>query len=65
MKDVAEVGIIWASRTGSYNHNEIVVPVDLDARVNASDELGFVPADTTFAVSGVGWSNHNEILISD
>ncbi|MFI1030341.1 hypothetical protein [Streptomyces sp. NPDC020951] len=25
MKDIAEIGIIWASRTGSYNHNEIVI----------------------------------------
>lgn len=63
MKDVAEVGIIWASRTGSYNHNEIVVPVDLDTEVDESIELGFDPTDTTFAVAGVGWSNHNEIVI--
>ncbi|MER5908116.1 hypothetical protein ABT150_50315 [Streptomyces mirabilis] len=63
MKDVAEVGIIWASRTGSYNHNEIVVPVGLDTEADESIELGFDPTDTTFAVGGDSWSNHNEMVI--
>ncbi|MFD9434194.1 hypothetical protein [Streptomyces sp. NPDC060002] len=53
MKVVAEVGILWASRTGSYNHNEIVVPVDLDAEVDESVESDFVV--------GILSSNHNEI----
>ncbi|MEU9139525.1 hypothetical protein AB0D33_26815 [Streptomyces sp. NPDC048404] len=56
MKDVAEFGIIRASKTGSYNHNEIVVPVDLDT------EVAPVPVS---AVGGDSWSNHNEIVIAD
>ncbi|MCX4768115.1 hypothetical protein OG562_45850 [Streptomyces sp. NBC_01275] len=47
MKDVAEIGIIWANKTGSYNHSEIIVPVDLDADVDESIELGFVSGDLT------------------
>ncbi|MCX5269415.1 hypothetical protein [Streptomyces sp. NBC_00199] len=57
MKDVAEAGMIWASRTGSYNHNEIVVPIDLDAEVDESVEPGFV--------SGALTTNHNEIVIAN
>ncbi|MFI5825432.1 hypothetical protein ACIA8I_41255 [Streptomyces rishiriensis] len=56
MKDVAEAKMIWASRTGSYNHNEIVVPIDLDAEVDGSLEPGFVAGPLT--------TNHNEIVIS-
>ncbi|MEU3616310.1 hypothetical protein ACIA6D_30495 [Streptomyces cacaoi] len=61
MKDVAEVGTIWASRTGSYNHNEIVVPVDLDAEVDEGAGTGAVEAGL---YPRWGWSNHNEIVIA-
>ncbi|MFF2130883.1 hypothetical protein ACFVW1_37095 [Streptomyces olivochromogenes] len=54
MEDVAEVGIIWASKTGSYNHNEIVVSVDLDAEVDESVELGFITRTRS--------TNHTEIV---
>ncbi|WP_340373729.1 hypothetical protein U5640_44120 [Streptomyces sp. SS7] len=47
MKDVAEAGIIWASKTGSYNHNEITLPVDVDADVDESIELGFASGNLT------------------
>jgi hypothetical protein len=57
MKVVTEVAILWANKTGSYNHNEIVVPVDLDAEVDESVELGFV--------EGALSTNHNEIVIAD
>ncbi|MFD9284110.1 hypothetical protein ACFWD7_43910 [Streptomyces mirabilis] len=60
MKDVAEVGIICASRTGSYNHNEIVVPVDLDTEVDKTT----APV-SVFTLGGDSWSNHNEIVIAD
>ncbi|MGW3917828.1 hypothetical protein ACWEBX_41280 [Streptomyces sp. NPDC005070] len=60
MKDVAEFELICASKAGSMNHNEIVVPVDLDAEVDKST----TPV-SVFAVGGDSWSNHNEIVIAD
>ncbi|MFF0143444.1 hypothetical protein [Streptomyces sp. NPDC005227] len=60
MKDVDKFGIICASKTGSYNHNEIVVPVGIDTEV---DEAA-TPVPVT-AVGGDSWSNHNEIVIAD
>ncbi|MFF2126751.1 hypothetical protein ACFVW1_15385 [Streptomyces olivochromogenes] len=56
MKVATEVGILWANKTGSYNHNEIVVPVDLDAEVDENIELGFVEGALT--------TNHSEIVVS-
>ncbi|MER6959086.1 hypothetical protein [Streptomyces sp. NPDC000618] len=55
MKDIAEIGIIWASRTGSTNHDEIVVPVDLDAEVGRKRRAGLRRRFLTH--------NHDEIVI--
>ncbi|MFI1510450.1 hypothetical protein [Streptomyces sp. NPDC020597] len=52
MKDIAEAGIVWASKTGSYNHNEIIVPVGLDADAAESIELGFASGDLTTRSTG-------------
>ncbi|WP_037626278.1 hypothetical protein [Streptomyces aureus] len=48
MTGIAEAGIVHATKTGSYNHNEIVVTGDLDV------------ADEGFAA---GSMNHNEIVV--
>ncbi|MGW3916874.1 hypothetical protein ACWEBX_36040 [Streptomyces sp. NPDC005070] len=40
MQNMTEAGFMYAARTGSYNHNEIVVPVGVDTEVDEGIELG-------------------------
>ncbi|MET8861132.1 hypothetical protein [Streptomyces sp. NPDC004579] len=44
-------------KTGSYNHNEIVVTVDLDE----SPEQGFAAGSMNH--NEIVWTNHNEIVV--
>ncbi|MET8102344.1 hypothetical protein ABZV29_38865 [Streptomyces sp. NPDC005236] len=54
MQNVTEAGITYAAKTGSMNHNEIVVAVDLVAEV----------ADRAETSLRTGSMNHNEIVIA-
>ncbi|MET7989085.1 MULTISPECIES: hypothetical protein [unclassified Streptomyces] len=54
MQQVTDAGFTYAAKTGSYNHNEIVVAVDLGAEADNNGELSLK----------AGSMNHNEIVIA-
>ncbi|MGV9707519.1 hypothetical protein [Streptomyces sp. NPDC003483] len=63
MTDIAEAGIVLAEKTGSFNHNEIVVTAGLDS--DEGSEPGFAAGSMNHneIVMNAGSMNHNEIVI--
>ncbi|MFF0598770.1 hypothetical protein [Streptomyces antibioticus] len=63
MPDIAEAGIVLAEKTGSYNHNEIVVTAGLDG--DEGSEPGFAAGSMNHneIVVKAGSMNHNEIVV--